>query len=609
VNPGPPPNCGAPVVNAGLDQEITLPATADLSGTVSDDGLPNPPGAVTVEWTKVDGPGSVNFDNPSAVVTTAYFSEAGIYTLRLTASDSELSASDDVIITVNAAPPVNQAPVVNAGADQEIMLPATADLQGTVSDDGLPNPPATVTVEWTKVDGPGTVNFAAPSALTTTASFSEAGVYTLRLTASDSALSASDEVIITVNAAPPVNQAPVVNAGADQTVTLPAKASLSGTVSDDGLPNPPGAVTVEWTKVDGPGTVTFTTPTAVAATAKFSKAGTYTLRLTASDSALSASDDVVVTVNAAPPSPPPPSPPPSPPPAPPVNHAPVVNAGPDQAITLPATAALSGTVSDDGLPNPPGAVTTTWSKSSGPGTVTFAQPAARTTTAAFSEAGSYTLRLTASDSVLSASDDVVVTVNPATNNPVVDAGTPPDAVDPVDERPEIDSGVAGSDASDVLGTPPTGPESDAEIPPPSTGLPDASVPGVSADDAAPGSDVRSASSGAPFPTPDAATPTSDARTADARTASGFDALDGPRDLVAADARRPDTAPAPPQPELTLDAGGLADAGTKASASAEGCSCNIGTGRSSEPGAAIVLLLLGWGIVRRRHSASARKQSS
>ena len=35
------------------------------------------------------------------------------------------------------------------------------------------------------------------------------------------------------------------------------------------------------------------------------------------------------------------------------NQAPTVNAGPDQTVTLPNTAALAGTATDDGLPNPP----------------------------------------------------------------------------------------------------------------------------------------------------------------------------------------------------------------------------------------------------------------
>ena len=49
------------------------------------------------------------------------------------------------------------------------------------------------------------------------------------------------------------------------------------------------------------------------------------------------------------------------------NMPPSVNAGPDQSITLPDTASLDGTVSDDGVPSP---LTTTWSQTNGPGAVT-----------------------------------------------------------------------------------------------------------------------------------------------------------------------------------------------------------------------------------------------
>ena len=208
-----------------------------------------------------------------------------------------LSTTDDIVVTVLAAP-TNKAPVVNAGADQTITLPAAASLVGTATDDGLPNPPAKVTTTWTKVSGPGTVTFANASALSTTATFSVAGSYTLRLTASDSALSATDDIIITVNAAP-TNKAPVVNAGPDQTITLPATASLVGTATDDGLPNPPAKVTTTWSKVSGTGTVTFANASALSTTATFSTSGSYTLRLTASDSVLSSTDDIIVTVNAA----------------------------------------------------------------------------------------------------------------------------------------------------------------------------------------------------------------------------------------------------------------------------------------------------------------------
>ncbi|MFM2091681.1 MAG: hypothetical protein RLZZ127_2170, partial [Planctomycetota bacterium] len=279
------------------DQVITLPSTAALNATVTDDGLPAP-SALTYTWTTVSGPGTVTFTTPTAEDTTASFSVAGTYVLRLTASDGLLSANDTVTVTVNPVPVTNTAPVVAAGADQTITLPAGATLNATVTDDGLPAPSA-LTYTWTRVSGPGTVTFTTPTAVDTTASFSTAGTYVLRLTASDGALSANDTLTVTVNPAPVLNAAPTVNAGANRTITLPATAALNATVTDDGLPAP-SALTYAWAKVSGPGTVTFATPTAEDTTASFSAAGTYVLRLTVSDGALSANDAITVTVNPAP---------------------------------------------------------------------------------------------------------------------------------------------------------------------------------------------------------------------------------------------------------------------------------------------------------------------
>jgi len=94
----------APVVNAGADQVITLPSSANLTGAASDDGRPNPPGVLTTTWSPVSGPGTVSFSNPSALNSTATFSASGAYVLRLTVSDGALAASDDVAVTVNPAP-------------------------------------------------------------------------------------------------------------------------------------------------------------------------------------------------------------------------------------------------------------------------------------------------------------------------------------------------------------------------------------------------------------------------------------------------------------------------------------------------------------------------
>jgi hypothetical protein len=94
-----------------------------------------------------------------------------------------------------------------------------------------------------------------------------------------------------------VNQAPSVSAGADKTVTLAAGATLLGSASDDGLPNGSSLIT-SWTKVSGPGTVQFSNAAGLSTTATFSAAGSYTLRLTASDGVLTSTDDVVVIVDA-----------------------------------------------------------------------------------------------------------------------------------------------------------------------------------------------------------------------------------------------------------------------------------------------------------------------
>ena len=387
----------APSVNAGSDQAITLPASATLSGTATDDGLPNPPGAIVTTWSMISGSGTATFVDVNDVNTAVSFSTDGVYVLRLTADDSELTAADDVTITVN--PPPNQAPNVDAGSNQTVSLANSASLDGTVTDDGLPDPPATVTTLWDTVSGPGTVTFTDDSMVDTLATFSATGVYVLRLTADDSDLTANDTVTVTVI---PNNQPPTVDAGIDQIISLPDDAMLDGTVTDDGLPT--GTVVTTWSLFSGPTAVTFADASAVDTTVSFSQPGTYVLRLTADDGEYSVNDDVTITVN------------------PPPNQAPTVDAGLDETIALPSNAKLKGSASDDGLPNPPGSIVTTWSTFSGPGTVTFSNANALNSNATFSVAGVYVLQLMADDTELTATDFVTFTVLPPNQAPIVDAG-------------------------------------------------------------------------------------------------------------------------------------------------------------------------------------------
>jgi hypothetical protein len=378
----------APLVAAGIDQTINLPAIAQLVGTLSDDRRAT--NQLQVEWTQVEGPAPVVWGDRTALTTTAQFSRNGGYLLRLTASDSELASSNEIRILVNQAPELSvptQITVNGLGA-----VPLSAVLLNHGLADGLVNgQPAAIATRWERVSGPGTVTFSNANLLTPTVSFSQLGVYTLRLTVNNGQLTTQANLTATVNDVPviSINPVPLIN--------LPATTNLVGQITRTGLANSQTPATVTWNQVSGPGTVTFQNPAALQTTASFSRSGAYSLRLTVNNGVLSTSTDVAIAVN----------------------QPPSVDAGPDRLITLPANAELEGIVSDDGLPTNPGRLTLQWTRVSGPGQVTFANPNSSYTTAQFSTNGTYILRLTANDGAVSVSDQVTITVNRA---PTVNAG-------------------------------------------------------------------------------------------------------------------------------------------------------------------------------------------
>jgi hypothetical protein len=492
-----------PVVAAGVDQTIVLPNDAQLNGSISDDGLPNPPAAVGSAWSMVSGPGSVVFGNANALQTSATFSQAGIYVLRLTGDDGFWSASDDVMVVVQSQPANNSAPQVDAGVDQTITLPGSAQLVGVINDDGNPNPPGAVTSNWSKVSGPGDVVFGDDDAAQTSASFSASGTYVLRLSASDGALSGSDDVSILVNpqavsgpagwwklddgngnsavdSSGTGNTGTLVNNpawvsgvlgggmnfnGTNQRVTVADNNSLDFTNqitlaawirpgkldtqypinkaaydSVDGYElslSSSGKVFVRFNQASADNTYRLNSNTSYptdgntwmhvvatydgttiklyingvldASVDKTLTIATNTLPLTfGSDTqnaapfqggmddvrvygrALSAAEVAALDDD--------------------INLAPVVNAGGDQTADVATPIQLNGSVSDDGLPNPPGSVTINWSKISGPGSVVFANANSPQTSATFSTAGTYVVRLTANDGELVGSSDATITV-------------------------------------------------------------------------------------------------------------------------------------------------------------------------------------------------------
>lgn len=194
--------------------------------------------------------------------------------------------------------PTNQPPTANAGSDKSITLPTNSVTLTATGSDPEGN---SLTYAWSKISGPSSYNIQSPSTASTVVSNLVQGTYTFRVTVKDSGgLTDTDDVNVLVNPAPPppTNEGPIAKAGADQTITLPTNtATLSGTTSYD----PDGTtLTYSWTKVSGPA-ATITNANSAIATLTNLVEGTYTYRLTVTDSGgAKGSDDVIITVNPAP---------------------------------------------------------------------------------------------------------------------------------------------------------------------------------------------------------------------------------------------------------------------------------------------------------------------
>ncbi|MBU2972924.1 PKD domain-containing protein, partial [Zobellia sp. B3R18] len=167
-----------------------------------------------------------------------------------------------------------------------------------------------------------------------------------------------------------------------------------------------------WTQVNGPATATIVSASSASTSVTgLTIAGDYTFRLTVTDNgtpALSDTDDIIVTVDAA------------------QNVAPQADAGPDRTITLPTSSVtLDGSGSSD---TAPGTIASyAWTQVNGPTTATIVSASsASTSVTGLTIAGDYTFRLTVTDNgtpALSDTDDIIVTVDAAQNEaPQADAG-------------------------------------------------------------------------------------------------------------------------------------------------------------------------------------------
>ena len=161
-----------------------------LRATVTDDGRPNPPGRITNLWSQVSGPGPATFGSLTNAATTVSNLVVGQYVFRLIASDGQLYSTNTTWVNVWSP----GAPLVLAGSSRTLWLPnASLTLNGSYT-----NTTGGVSLGWSLAQGPGGVSFGSPNSLTTTATFTNAGVFVVNLSVTNGVYINDDSLVVQV---------------------------------------------------------------------------------------------------------------------------------------------------------------------------------------------------------------------------------------------------------------------------------------------------------------------------------------------------------------------------------------------------------------------------
>ena len=377
----------APNINAGEDRSISLPATtASFTATATD------PDGTIASWLWEQTAGAeVTMSETNTETLAVSGLTAGTYKFRISVRDNNGAlASDELTLVVN--PGANQAPVVNAGEDKTINLPAAS---GSFTANATDADGSIASWLWEQTSGPEELVISGAATATISVSNLAEGVYTLKVTVKDNAGAiAWDEVKLTVLPVP--NKKPLVNAGKDVVISLPENsATFTATASD-----PDGSVVAWlWEKTEGPELTLSGVSTATLSVTDLVK-GKYVFKVTVTDNGGAvASDYVVLAVFEDTDE----------------NQLPLAHAGSDTVVYLPIDKLiLEGSAFDaDGS-----MVSYLWEKVSGP-EAGMANTDSRQLELSNLEEGVYVFRFSATDEGgATASDEVSLTVKPAIVNAV-----------------------------------------------------------------------------------------------------------------------------------------------------------------------------------------------
>lgn len=187
----------APVAVAGPDQTGSVGASVSLDGTGSGDADGDP---LTYIWSFNSAPSGsslVNSDISGRFSDSGSFTPdvAGTYTMRLYVSDGTDFSQDTVDVVVTGS---NQAPVADAGVDQDVYLLNDAVVSGSGSSDPDGDP---LTYSWvftSVASGSSLTNGDITDATNVVASFTPdvGGTYDLELTVDDGTTTSTDTIVI-----------------------------------------------------------------------------------------------------------------------------------------------------------------------------------------------------------------------------------------------------------------------------------------------------------------------------------------------------------------------------------------------------------------------------
>lgn len=238
---------------------------------------PTPPAAVTVsdaspvtlKWTQVSGPGTLLFSDTTIAKPVISATVPGTYIARLTATDSagNQTAKDLVIVwQVFDA----DAPVLTMGPPMKIAIPTQPT--GVSAQDSDTN----LTYLWTQINGPGILSFSNPGILQPSIAANTPGSYVASLTVKDSRGNMSVGLLV-INWYIPDQTSPILVMGPNLKIKQTTLLSQVKATDND------SALTFQWTKLSGPGSVNFSSANDLNPTVSMSQDGTYVLQLVAQD--------------------------------------------------------------------------------------------------------------------------------------------------------------------------------------------------------------------------------------------------------------------------------------------------------------------------------------